>query len=116
VFLPLSAKLAPLLRLGAGLTGIPLVPAAIGIVVGIFGQVTINDAILGEYTSEEWQARAYAARNFLGFTAAGVSVSLAARARRVHAHAAGVRRARLPRRGCGSNPIRAPSSSPEQPG
>lgn len=78
VFLPLSLVLAPLLLLGAGLSGIPLVLAFIGIIVGIFGQVTVNDAMVGKYTSEEWRARAYAARYFLGFTAAGVSVGLVA--------------------------------------
>lgn len=78
VFLPLSLLLAPLLLLGAGLSGIPLVLVSIGTIVGIFGQVTINDAMVGKYTSEEWRARAYAARYFLGFTAAGASVGLVA--------------------------------------
>lgn len=44
----------------------------------MFGQVTINDAMVGRYTRDEWRARAYAARYFLGFTAAGASVSLVA--------------------------------------
>jgi MFS family permease len=78
VFLPLSLLLAPLMFVGATLTGIPLVLASIGIIIGIFGQVTINDAMVGRYTSDEWRARAYAARYFLGFTAAGVSVGLVA--------------------------------------
>jgi len=78
VFLPLSLLLAPLLFLGAGQSGVPLILVAIGIIVGIFGQVTVNDAMVGKYTSEEWRARAYAARYFLGFTAAGVSVGLVA--------------------------------------
>lgn len=78
VFLPVSLLLAPLLFFGAALTGIPLILVSIGIVVGIFGQVTINDAMVGKYTSEEWRARAFAARYFLGFTAAGVSVGLVA--------------------------------------
>lgn len=76
VFLPLSLLLAPLLYLGASLSGIPLVLVCIGIVVGIFGQVTVNDAMVAKYTSEEWRARAFAARYFLGFTAAGASVAL----------------------------------------
>lgn len=78
VFLPLSLLLAPLLLIGADLTGLPLILAFVGVVVGIFGQVTINDAMVGKYTSEEWRARAYAARYFLGFTAAGASVGLVA--------------------------------------
>lgn len=78
VFLPLSVVLAPLLYLSANLSGVPLIVVAIGIIVGIFGQVTVNDAMIGKYTSEEWRSRAYAARYFLGFTAAGASVGLVA--------------------------------------
>ena len=78
VFLPLSLLLAPLLFLSAGLTGLPLIVVSIGVIIGIFGQVTVNDAMVGKYTSDEWRARAYAARYFLGFTAAGASVGLVA--------------------------------------
>jgi MFS family permease len=78
VFVPLSVLLAPLLFFGAGLTGVPLLLVCIGVVMGIFGQVTINDTIIGKYTSDEWRSRAYALRYFLGFTAAGASVGLVA--------------------------------------
>src|SRR5882757_4653067 len=67
VSLPLSFMLAPFLYL-----------AAIGIVMGAFGQVTVNDAMVGKYTSEEWRSRAYSVRYFVGFTAAGASVGLVA--------------------------------------
>jgi hypothetical protein len=46
--------------------------------MGAFGQVTVNDALVGKYTSEEWRSRAYSVRYFVGFTAAGVSVGLVA--------------------------------------
>ena len=78
VFLPLALAAAPLLFLSANLTSLPLVLVAIGIIALTFGQVTVNDAMVGKYTSEEWRARAYAARYFLGFTAAGASVGLVA--------------------------------------
>jgi MFS family permease len=78
VSLPLSFVLAPLLYVAAELSNLPLIIAAIGIVMGAFGQVTINDAMVGKYTSEEWRSRAYAVRYFVGFTAAGVSVGLVA--------------------------------------
>jgi MFS family permease len=78
VFLPLSLILAPLLFLAAGLRGIPLILVTIGLNIGMFGQVTVNDAMIGKYTSDEWRARAYSARYFLGFTAAGASVALVA--------------------------------------
>jgi len=78
VALPLSFVLAPLLYIAANLSDLPLILASIGIVMGAFGQVTVNDAMVGKYTSEEWRSRAYAVRYFVGFTAAGVSVGLVA--------------------------------------
>jgi MFS family permease len=78
VMLPLSFMLAPFLYAAAELSNLPLIIAAIGIVMGAFGQVTVNDAMVGKYTSEEWRSRAYAVRYFVGFTAAGVSVGLVA--------------------------------------
>lgn len=78
VSLPLSFVLAPFLYLAATLSDLPLIVVSIGIVMGAFGQVTVNDALVGKYTSEEWRSRAYAVRYFVGFTAAGVSVGLVA--------------------------------------
>jgi hypothetical protein len=46
--------------------------------MGAFGQVTVNDAMVGKYTAEEWHSRAYSIRYFIGFTAAGASVGLVA--------------------------------------
>jgi MFS family permease len=78
VSLPLSFVLAPFLYMAAELSNWPLIVAAIGIVMGAFGQVTVNDAMVGKYTSEKWRSRAYAVRYFVGFTAAGASVGLVA--------------------------------------
>ena len=78
VCLPLSLLLAPSLYLAASLSNLPLIVVAVGIIMGVFGQVTVNDAMIGKYTSEEWRSRAYAVRYFIGFTAAGASVGLVA--------------------------------------
>jgi hypothetical protein len=78
VALPLSFMLAPFLYFAATLSNLPLILVSIGIVMGAFGQVTVNDAMIGKYTSEEWRSRAYAVRYFIGFTAAGASVGLVA--------------------------------------
>ena len=78
VSLPLSFVLAPFLHFAATLSNLPLIIVSIGIVMGAFGQVTVNDAMVGKYTSEEWRSRAYAVRYFIGFTAAGASVGLVA--------------------------------------
>jgi MFS family permease len=78
VSLPLSFVLAPFLYMAAELSDWPLIIAAIGIVMGAFGQVTVNDAMVGKYTNEKWRSRAYAVRYFVGFTAAGASIGLVA--------------------------------------
>src|SRR3954452_17059462 len=78
VALPLSFMLAPFLYLAAGLSNLPLILVSIGSVMVAFGQVTVNDAMIGKYTTEEWRSRAYAERYFVGFTAAGALLFLAA--------------------------------------
>src|SRR5438876_349513 len=62
VALPLSFTLAPFLYFAATLSNLPLILVSICIVMGAFGQVTVNDAMVGKYTSEEWRSRAYAVR------------------------------------------------------
>src|SRR6195952_3270389 len=78
VSLPLSFVLAPFLYLAATLSNVSLIVVAIGIIMGLFGQITVNDAMVGKYTSEEWRSRAYSIRYFIGFTAADASVGLVA--------------------------------------
>jgi len=78
VCIPLSFALAPFLYLAASQSNAALIAVSIGVVMGLFGQVTVNDAMVGKYTSEEWRSRAYAVRYFVGFTAAGASVGLVA--------------------------------------
>jgi MFS family permease len=78
VFLPLAVAFPVLLFAGAGLSGLPFVAVSIGIIAAMFGLVTVNDAMVGKYTSDQWRARAFAVRYFLGFTAAGFSVGLVA--------------------------------------
>ena len=76
VCVPLSFVLAPFLYIAASLSNVSLIVVAIGIIIGLFGQITINEAMVGKYTSEEWRSRAYAVRYFVGFTAAGASIGL----------------------------------------
>ncbi|WP_441240984.1 MFS transporter [Tardiphaga sp. 768_D3_N2_1] len=78
VSVPLSLVLAPFLYFAASQSNVSLIIVAIGIIIGLFGQITVNEAIVGKYTSEEWRSRAYAVRYFVGFTAAGASVGLVA--------------------------------------
>jgi len=66
VCLPLSFMLAPFLYLAATLSNLPLILAAIGIVMGAFRPGDRQRRHGGKYTSEEWRSRAYAVRYFIG--------------------------------------------------
>jgi MFS family permease len=76
VFLPLALAIVPALFWASTVTDYGLIVLAIVIIAAVFGQVTVNDTMLGKYTVDEWRGRAYSARYFLGFTAAGLSVGL----------------------------------------
>ncbi len=76
VCVPLSFVLALFLYFAATLSKVSLIVVAIGIIIGLFGQITVNEAMVGKYTSEEWRSRAYAVRYFVGFSAAGASIGL----------------------------------------
>lgn len=78
VFLPVALVIAPLLAAAAYLQGAALVIASMGLVAALFALVTINDAMVARYTSDEWRGRAYSARYFIGFTAAGAATVLVA--------------------------------------
>ena len=78
VFLPLAIVIIPALFLASTMTDYGFIALAIVIIAAVFGQVTVNDTMLGKYTVDEWRGRAYSARYFLGFTAAGLSVGLVA--------------------------------------
>ncbi|MCK6449995.1 MAG: MFS transporter [Alphaproteobacteria bacterium] len=83
-FLAVSAFAAPALLGAAYATDWLMLLCAGGIMVAIFGQVTINDTMLARYTSDEWRARVFAVRYFLGFATAGAAVPLVSV---VHEHA-----------------------------
>lgn len=78
VFLPMAFLLAPLLAAAAYGSSWVLILISVGIVIGIFGLVTINDTMVAKYTSDAWRSRAFAVRYFFGFTAAGGSVATVA--------------------------------------
>jgi len=64
----------PLLYLAANLDGWPMLVAALVVMLAVFGQIPLNDAIVGRYVADEYRARALAVRYVvsLGVAAAGV--------------------------------------------
>ncbi|HXP76391.1 MAG TPA: MFS transporter [Stellaceae bacterium] len=78
VFLPLSLIQGPCLLLAAWAQDWAILALAVAITFGIFGQVTINDAMVARYTDHAWRARAYAFRYVVSFTAGACAIPLVA--------------------------------------
>lgn len=78
VFLPLSLIQGPCLLLAAWAQDWAILALAVAITFGIFGQVTINDAMVARYTDHAWRARAYAFRYVVSFSAGACAIPLVA--------------------------------------
>jgi MFS family permease len=78
VFLPLSLIQGPCLLLASWAQDWWMLLLAVGVAFGIFGQVTINDAMVARYTNEAWRGRAYALRYVMSFAASACGVPLVA--------------------------------------
>ena len=66
----------PLLALAANLDGWPMLAAAFFMMLAVFGQIPLNDAIVGRYCADEYRARVYATRYVVTFTVAATAVPL----------------------------------------
>jgi MFS family permease len=78
----------PLLALAANSQGWVMLAAAILMMLAVFGQIPLNDAIVGRYCSDEYRSRVYAVRYVITFTVAAVAVPLISA---LHATAGGFR-------------------------
>jgi MFS family permease len=56
-------------------TGPMLMVALTVAMIGLYGQVTVNDMVIARYTADAWRGRVYAVRYFLVFITAGISVA-----------------------------------------
>lgn len=78
VFVPLALLQAPCLYFAATAEGWAVVWLTVPLMVAIFGQVTVNDAMIARYTADEWRARAFSVRYFMSFAAAATAVPMVA--------------------------------------
>lgn len=78
VFIPVVALQIPLLFLASFIDGWPVMLVAVPMMLVVFGQVPINDAIIARCTAEGYRSRAYAVRYFVSFGASAVAVPLIA--------------------------------------
>jgi MFS family permease len=78
----------PLLALAANLEGWAMLFAALAMMLAVFGQIPLNDAIVGRYCADEYRARAIAIRYVVSLGVAAVAVPLISL---LHASAGGFR-------------------------
>ncbi len=64
------------LLLAAGTTGVPMVLGLVLVTAAIYGQVIVNDAMVGRYVPAEYRNRLYSVRFFLTFTVGGLAVPI----------------------------------------
>jgi MFS family permease len=64
------------LLLAAGTTGLPMAIGLTLVTAAIYGQVVVNDAMIGRYVADEFRNRLYSWRFFAGFTIGGLAVPL----------------------------------------
>ena len=66
----------PLLALAANLQGWAMLGAALAVMLAVFGQIPLNDAIVGKYCADEFRARVLAVRYVVSLGVAAVAVPL----------------------------------------
>jgi MFS family permease len=68
----------PLLALAANLQGWAMLGAALAMMLAVFGQIPLNDAIVGRYVADEYRARVLSVRYVVSLGVAAVAVPLIA--------------------------------------
>jgi MFS family permease len=68
----------PLLALAANLQGWAMLGAAVAMMLAIFAQIPLNDAIVGKYVADEYRARVLSVRYVVSLGVAAVAVPLIA--------------------------------------
>jgi hypothetical protein len=68
----------PLLAAAATLDGWPLLAVALLMMMAIFGQIPLNDGIVGKYVADEYRARVLSVRYVISLGVASVAVPMIA--------------------------------------
>jgi MFS family permease len=68
----------PLLALAANLEGWAMLAAALAMMLAVFGQIPLNDSIVGKYVADEYRARVLSVRYVVSLGVAAVAVPLIA--------------------------------------
>jgi MFS family permease len=78
IFAFVAALQAVLFVVMVNLTGLPALLVSFGFMLVVFGQIPINDVLVGRVTRSEWRSRAYALRYLVTFSVAAMAVPLIA--------------------------------------
>lgn len=78
IFMIVAALQVSLFALMPGLTGWQALVVAIAFMFAVFGQIPINDVLIGRVTHSEWRSRVYALRYMINFSIIASSVPLIA--------------------------------------
>ncbi len=76
IFVGLSFMQVAGLVTAAGATGLPMAAGLTLVTAGIYGQVVVNDAMIGRYVPDELRNRIYSLRFFFSFTVGGLAVPM----------------------------------------
>ncbi len=76
LFLGLALMQFAGLLAAANMTGWPMAAGLTLVTSAIYGQIVVNDAMIGRYVPDEMRNRVYSLRFFFGFTVAGLAVPL----------------------------------------
>ncbi len=78
VFALVAALQAIFFGVMPGLLGWSALVVSIAFMLAVFGQIPINDVLIGRITRSEWRSRAYAFRYIVGFSVSASSVPIIA--------------------------------------
>jgi MFS family permease len=88
LMITIAAAQIPLLALAANSEGWLMLAAAVLMMLAVFGQIPLNDAIVGKYCADEYRSRVYAVRYVVTLGVAAMAVPLIST---LHATAGGFR-------------------------
>jgi len=78
LLIPISAAQVVVLYLAGALEGWPMLIVSVLMMLAVFGQIPLNDAIVGRYTADEYRARVFAIRYVVTLGVASLAVPMIA--------------------------------------
>ncbi len=78
LLLPIALAQVVLLFVASQLDGWPMLIVAVLMMLAVFGQIPLNDAIVGRYTPDEYRSRVFAVRYLVTFGVASMAVPMIA--------------------------------------